>query len=67
MNSVALPTATEKLVKMMKEKVKNAAEEKNQMLINKYGGGEHLGNDYGVILGQSERYVEYSRDGKVNR
>lgn len=52
---------------MMKEKVKNAAEEKNQMLINKYGGGEHLGNDYGVILGQSERYVEYSRDGKVNR
>lgn len=65
LNSVALPTATETLFKKMREKAKTLTEDKNKNLLSKYGGEEHLQNDYDLILGQSERYVEYSRDGKV--
>jgi pre-mRNA-processing factor SLU7 len=63
LNSIALPTATEMIFKKAQEKLKSAASEKKSKLLKEYGGQEFLETDF--LPGQSERYVEYTRDGKI--
>ncbi len=48
----------------MREQKQNIRQYTNQELVKNYGGEEHLNPDYDIIFAQSEKYVEYSRDGK---
>jgi len=48
-----------------KEKLSEQAKEKNRKLVEKYGQSHEEAPDLGVLLGQSETYVEYTPDGKV--
>ena len=65
MNSVALPTATEMIFRKAKEKLTEQAKEKNRRLVDKYGEKREGDPDYNLILGESEKYVEYLPDGNV--
>lgn len=64
-NTIGLPSGTEILYKKMKEKEKENIDSKKKELISKYGGEEHLDIDHEVIFGQTEKYIEYGRDGKM--
>ena len=64
LNTIGLPSGTELLFKKMKEKEKETVSAKTQDLIGKYGGDEHLKADEGILYAQTEKYVEFGRDGK---
>ena len=60
-----MPTGTENLYKKLKEKEQQSCQLRNQELIDKYGGIEHLKQDYTLMFAQTEKYNEFTRDGKV--
>ena len=62
----AEPTKTELVKKQIDEKKENFKDLRKQKLIEKYGGKEHLqGLDSQLRFGQTDIYVEYSRQGQV--
>ena len=64
LNTIGLPSGTEVLFKKMKEKEKETVSTKTLELLGKYGGEEHLKADEGILYAQTEKYVEFGRDGK---
>jgi len=60
-----MPTATEMIYRKLKEKKDETTKKRNEELAQKYGNTEVEDPDLGIILGESEHYVEYTRDGKV--
>jgi Pre-mRNA splicing Prp18-interacting factor len=64
-NSVALPTATELIYKKIKEKQQEEIDARKNELAQKYGESQSLQADPNLIFAQTERYVEYTRDGKI--
>eukprot|EP00445_Apocalathium_hangoei_P004930 CAMPEP_0203846388 /NCGR_PEP_ID=MMETSP0359-20131031/4396_1 /ASSEMBLY_ACC=CAM_ASM_000338 /TAXON_ID=268821 /ORGANISM="Scrippsiella Hangoei, Strain SHTV-5" /LENGTH=685 /DNA_ID=CAMNT_0050761705 /DNA_START=58 /DNA_END=2115 /DNA_ORIENTATION=- len=61
----AQPTQAAKMYEVFKKRSENLEEEKKKELMDKYGGQEHLDVPQELIYGQSDTYVEYSRDGRV--
>ena len=62
----AEPTKTELVKKQIDEKKENFEEVFRQTIIDKYGGKEHLqGLDAQLRFGQTDTYIEYSRQGQV--
>lgn len=60
------PTEVELMRKQYKDKKKKLEELKKQKLLDKYGGEEHLqAPPKELLYGQTEGYVEYSKDGRV--
>ncbi|EGR29555.1 step ii splicing factor slu7, putative [Ichthyophthirius multifiliis] len=64
LSSIANPTLTEKVFKEMLDKDKNIKNMKIKQILQVYGGEEHLDVDYDLIVGQTEKYAEYSADGQ---
>ena len=65
LNTVGLPSGTEDLFNKMKEKEKEKISEKMQELYDRYGEGNLLKVEEGLIFSQTESYIEYGRDGKL--
>lgn len=65
LNTVGLPSGTEILFKRLKEKEKENISVKKKELISKYGAIDHIEGDDGLLFAQTERYIEYGRDGKM--
>ncbi|KAK2956619.1 putative Pre-mRNA-splicing factor SLU7-A [Blattamonas nauphoetae] len=63
----ANPSVTEKAYRRFKENKKKKEEEREKLLREKYGDGQAKNIDVNLIVGQSERYVEYTKDGKIAR
>lgn len=62
----AEPTKTELVKKQIDDKKENFKEVFRQSIIDKYGGKEHLqGLDAQLKFGQTDTYIEYSRQGQV--
>jgi len=59
-----MPTATEMIYKKLKEKQEGMRTARQNELIQKYGENQTL-HDPSLVFGQSEKYVEYTRDGKI--
>mmetsp|Transcript_54302 Transcript_54302/g.115879 ORF Transcript_54302/g.115879 Transcript_54302/m.115879 type:complete len:668 (-) Transcript_54302:50-2053(-) len=64
-HDMAHPTQAAKMFDIYKNRAKNLEEEKKKELMEKYGGEEHLEVPHELIYGQTDNYVEYSRDGRV--
>ena len=66
LNSVAMPTSTEMAFRKFKASAQNSANERNEELMANYGEENKKRNpDLPLIIGQTENYVEYSKDGQV--
>lgn len=63
-NTIGLPSGTELLFKKMKEKEKETVTAKTKELLGKYGGEEHFKAEEGILFAQTEKYLEFGRDGK---
>lgn len=64
----ANPTATELSKKQFESKKDGLTKGKKDAVLEKYGGAEHLGGlPKELALGETEAYVEYSRDGRLKR
>jgi len=62
----ANPTQAELLRKQFKEKKKGLKQTKKQAIMEKYGGQKYLRSlPRELLMGETENYVEYSRDGRV--
>eukprot|EP00668_Euglena_longa_P033296 GGOE01042840.1.p2 GENE.GGOE01042840.1~~GGOE01042840.1.p2 ORF type:complete len:566 (-),score=246.83 GGOE01042840.1:14-1666(-) len=62
----AAPTHAEKLYANFKAKKEILKQETKRKLLEKYGGEEHLqAAPRELLFGQTEAYVQYSRDGKL--
>ena len=65
-HNVAAPSSAEIFFKESKEKNTQENEKKKNLVLEKYGGREHLNSlPKELLLGQQEVYVEYSRDGSL--
>lgn len=62
---ISNPSQTELMKKQFTEKKGQLEETKRKALLEKYGGAQHMQADPQLRLGQTEAYVEYSRDGRV--
>eukprot|EP01017_Pseudomicrothorax_dubius_P033238 TRINITY_DN4434_c0_g1_i4.p1 TRINITY_DN4434_c0_g1~~TRINITY_DN4434_c0_g1_i4.p1 ORF type:complete len:387 (-),score=121.76 TRINITY_DN4434_c0_g1_i4:40-1200(-) len=65
LNTIALPTATEVIHKKTKENLSKELEEKKKKLFSMYGGEQHLEETEAMLLAQTDRYVEFTLDGRV--
>ncbi|CAK90691.1 unnamed protein product (macronuclear) [Paramecium tetraurelia] len=63
LNTVSLPTLTEKTYKQIKAKKEEQKIGRAESLFDRYGGEEHLNPQMDLLLGQTERFVEYEEDG----
>ncbi|KAJ2720766.1 mRNA splicing protein [Coemansia sp. Benny D115] len=61
----ANPTQTALMYKEYKGKSESLKDEKKARILKEYGGEEHLNMPARELLVQQERYVEYTRSGKV--
>jgi pre-mRNA-processing factor SLU7 len=61
----ANPTQGEFLYKQFKEKTTEVKSKKQDSILERYGGAEHLDAPKELLLAQSEQYVEYDPTGKV--
>lgn len=64
----AAPSQLELAYKQYKEQKEKLKEQEKKKILEQYGGEEHLkAVPHELLLGQTEKYVEYSADGKVLR
>jgi len=64
-HDTAQPTQAEKMHQVFKQRSKDLKSQQKTELMEKYGGQEHMDAPKELIYGQTEQYVEYSRDGRV--
>merc|ERR1740121_539903 len=64
-HDTAQPTQAAKMFQVFKSRSKDLKEQQKDELMNKYGGQEHLDAPKELLYGQTDNYVEYSRDGRV--
>lgn len=64
-HDTAQPTQALKMYQVFKDRSENLKTQQKQELMDKYGGQEHLDAPKELLYGQTDNYVEYSRDGRV--
>lgn len=64
-HDTAQPTQAAKMFQVFKQRSKDLKEQQKDELMNKYGGQEHLDAPKELLYGQTDDYVEYTRDGRV--
>jgi len=66
-HDVAAPTQAAKMFQVFKQRSEDLKVQQKNELFNKYGGQEHLDAPRELLYGQTDNYVEYTRDGRVNK
>lgn len=64
-HDTAQPTQASKMFEVFKQRSDDLKTKQKEELMAKYGGHEHLDAPKELIYGQTDSYVEYSRDGRV--